>query len=124
MARIADPLRERILRMVELGLDEPMLVQTLDACANNIDQEHARRIEQCKKGVRRDFANYLRSVIADYEKGISRRNRNHAHCKVTTIGDGVGHAICTGCNQRISTTDNYCRHCGAKLTATEYEDET
>lgn len=118
MAGIADPLREYARQDGEL---DACTVIWLDEHASRIEREHERRMEQCKRDVRRDFARFMRSVIADYEKGVSRRNRNHAHRKVRLTDDATGHTTCAKCGCRIDPYDNFCRHCGAKLTATEYE---
>lgn len=123
--KVADTLRERTLRLVELGYDEtnPVLIQTLDACADIIDAEHARRMENCRRGIRKDFARYMRSVIEDYANGTARRNRNHAHRKVRLFESAMGRTSCSRCSQTIGPFDKYCRYCGARLTATDYEEE-
>lgn len=80
MSKIADPLRERILRMDELGYDEraPMLMQTLSACADQIDAEHERRMEQCRHETKRAALRYLRSVMEDYLRHGVKRTRSDA----------------------------------------------
>lgn len=128
--RVSDALRVEAGKLAESSIvyedsNGTKLADNLIEVANFIDQEHAQRMKNCRRSVRRDFANYLRSVIADYEKGVSRRNRNHAHC-VETIDeeDGiVGHARCSVCQQAISSYDSFCRHCGAKITGTDYRHE-
>lgn len=127
-ARLADPLRRTADEVVQsTKFDDYSFFELMDyfrEIANLIDQEHAQRMKNCRRSVRRDFANYLRSVIVDYEKGVSRRNRNHAHCVETIDEDGiVGHARCSVCQQTISSYDRFCRHCGAKITGTDYEEE-
>ena len=93
--------------------------------ADQIDREHKQRMEQCRRGVRKDFARYLRSCIADYERGNARRNRNHAHrvVTITTYSDGMEltHHTCSRCEASlVSEYDRYCSMCGAKLTGTDY----
>ena len=75
MSKVADPLRERILRFEELGYQEsaPMLIQTLEACANQIDREHERRMEQQSYELRKAFCRYLGGVINDYRHGMKRK---------------------------------------------------
>lgn len=117
MTRIADPLREHVRELGWGGMDEWL------AIADSIDAEHARRMERCRREVRRDFARYMRSCIADYERGVSRRNRNHAHAKVSHVEiRGVESAVahCTNCGRVISDLASYCCWCGAKVTAREY----
>ena len=126
--RVADPLREvadALTRSTTFdGRISPELVDRLRGVADLIDLEHARRVANCRREVRRHFARYMRSVIADYERGVSRRNRNHAHC-IETIGeDGVfGHARCSACHRSIGPYYRFCSHCGAKITGTDYEEE-
>jgi len=69
--RVADTLRERILRLEEIGYQEkePMLIQTLIACADQIDAEHERRMEDCRRETRRSTCNYISRVVADYKRG-------------------------------------------------------
>ena len=127
--RVSDALRVEAGKLAESSIvyedsNGTKLADNLIEVANFIDQEHAQRMKNCRRSVRRDFANYLRSVIADYEKGVSRRNRNHAHCVETIDEDGiVGHARCSVCHQAISSYDSFCRHCGAKITGTDYRHE-
>jgi hypothetical protein len=128
MTRIADPLREfttgSIVYDLKAGVESfdehamREIVKGLDKVADQIDAEHARRMEQCRRGVRKDFARYMRSCIADYEKGISRRNRNHARARVTDSESDE--ATCTQCGSGVGIWDNYCCWCGAKITAREY----
>lgn len=127
MARIADPLREYVgaVRAYHLTDIHGKKREYVDATtrelleiADAINNEHARRMSQSRREVRRDFARYMRSCIADYVDGTARRNRNHAHAKVTNSDE----ATCTQCGTSIGTYDNYCRRCGAKLTAIEYEE--
>lgn len=75
MARMADPLREIILRMVEEGyLDmAPTLVQTLKACADKMDKEHERRMEQQSYDLRKAFCRYMGGIVDDYRHGIKRK---------------------------------------------------
>ena len=72
---VADPLRERILRLEELGYDEkePMLIQTLTACANQIDREHKCRMRQQSYDLRKAFCRYLCGVLDDYRHGMKRK---------------------------------------------------
>lgn len=74
MAKVADPLRERILWLEELGYDErePMLIQTLEACANQIDEEHQRRMHQCEHEVRRRLCKDVRWAVNQLEKQYAR----------------------------------------------------
>jgi hypothetical protein len=120
MAKVADPLRERVKAMCAAsGLSG----ERLYAIADQIDAEHARRMSQSRREVRRDFARYMRSCIADYEKGIARRNRNHTHAKVSYVKiRGVESVVahCTNCGRVISDLASYCCWCGAKVTAREY----
>jgi hypothetical protein len=111
MSRIADPLRERVRELGWGGMDEWLTI------ADAIDAEHTRRMSQSRREVRRDFARYMRSCIEDYVKGTARRNRNHAHVRVTDPESGK--AICTQCGIGVGIWDNYCFCCGAKLTAIE-----
>ena len=133
MSKIADPLRSFIAASIAYDLSAGVesfdehamheIMKGLNDTADRIDAEHARRMEQCRRGVRKDFARYMRSCIEDYVKGVSRRNRNHAHAKVShrKIGN-VEHVIahCTNCGRVISDLANYCCWCGAKVTAREY----
>jgi tRNA U54 and U55 pseudouridine synthase Pus10 len=112
--RLADPLREWA---------EKNAHPELASLADSIDLEHSCRIANCKREVRRHFARYMRSVIADYERGESMRNRNHAHRKVRLFESATGRTSCGNCGQSISHFDHFCRHCGAKLTGTDYEEE-
>ena len=74
--RVADPLRERILRLEELGYQEtnPMLIQTLEACADRIDREHERRMEQSRHETKRAFAKYIRQITEEYERSHKRKS--------------------------------------------------
>ena len=76
MSKVADPLRERILRFEELGYDEkdPMLIQTLEACADQIDREHERRMEQQSYDLRKAFCRYIGGVVDDYKHGHKRKS--------------------------------------------------
>lgn len=133
MSKIADPIREyasavRACHLTDIHGKKREYVDAttkdLLVIADAIDADYKERITSCRRSVRRDFARYIRSVIADYEKGVSRRNRNHAHCVETIDEDGiVGHARCSVCQQAISSYDSFCRHCGAKLTGTDYRHE-
>lgn len=69
--RVADPLRERILRLEELGYQEtnPMLIQTLEACADEIDRDHARRMDQARNDMRKATCRYMSRVVEDYKHG-------------------------------------------------------
>lgn len=75
MGKIADPLRERILRFEELGIDKeyPLLIQTLEACANQIDRDHEQRIWQCEHEVRRRLCRDVRWAVNLLEDKCSRR---------------------------------------------------
>lgn len=112
MTRIADPLREHVRELGWGGMDEWL------AIADAIDAEHALRMDRCRRGTRRDFARYMRSCIEDYVNDVARRNRNHAHARVTD--SERGEATCTQCGSGVGIWDNYCCNCGAKLTAIEY----
>ena len=117
MTRIADPLRERVAAMCAAsGLSGERLYAIADA----IDAEHEARMERCRRGTRRDFAHYMRSCMEDYVNDVARQNRNHAHARVTDSESDE--ATCTQCGRGVGVWDHYCCHCGAKLTAVEYEE--
>ena len=90
--------------------------------ADAIDADYKGRIHQCKVNARRSFARFLRSSIEDYERGIARANRNHAHRHVSVGECGIGECVCTSCGCEVGPYDRFCHTCGAKLTATEYEE--
>lgn len=79
VSKVADPLRERILRLEELGYDEkePMLIQTLTACADQIDREHERRMDQAREDSRKHTCNYMSRIIADYKRGKKWRRKEY-----------------------------------------------
>ncbi len=41
--------------------------------------------------------------------------------RVSTARGAVGRCSCSGCGGRIEVNDGWCRHCGVRLTRTEYE---
>lgn len=87
MARLADPLRKLADRHADrlaecvLGDDAgPMSGQNmwhyLYAIANEVDADHERRMEQCRRETKRAALRYLRSVMEDYCKHDMKRSRD------------------------------------------------
>jgi len=76
---VADPLRERILRLEELGYQEsePMLIQTLTACADQIDREHDRRMRQAKDEMRKATCRYFSRVVEDYKHSRKWKRKDY-----------------------------------------------
>lgn len=80
--RVADPLREFANRHADkLGAAIVGDSATADnsawhylyKLADQIDREHARRMEQQSYDLRRAFCRYLGGVIDDYKRGIKRK---------------------------------------------------
>lgn len=46
-----------------------------------------------------------------------RESSKSAFIDVTILGEGIGHCVCSNCNQFIDTGDNYCRFCGSKFVS-------
>lgn len=49
--------------------------EELYAIADRIDEEHKRRMDDCRRETRRALVRYLRGVLTDYDKGIKRVRR-------------------------------------------------
>ena len=119
MGRLADPLRERILRLEELGYGkrEPTLIQTLKACADQIDAEHLKSMEMSRRETKRAFARYLRAIIEDYSvRNTKRTTPSKSHMLVK-----MGTRYCSECGLTVEERDRYCSWCGARLIRGEVE---
>ena len=76
---VADPLRSFVTGSIVYDLvagveqfDEGAMreiVKGLDKVADEIDREHERRMEDCRRNTRRVTCNYISRVVADYKRG-------------------------------------------------------
>ena len=83
MSKVADPLREFADRHADkLGAAIVGDTQTAESSAwhylyrlaDQIDQDHERRMEQCRHETKRAFAKYLRQITGEYERGHKRKS--------------------------------------------------
>ena len=67
-----DDLREYVDWLYEhrqmAGLDHGVLLDIAD----RIDAEHARRMDDCRREVRREVIRYVRGVLTDLDRGVRR----------------------------------------------------
>jgi len=72
--RVADPLREYAESTALLpGMSIREVRDELQRLADQIDREHARRMEQQARDQRRAACRYLGGVIEDYKHGLKRK---------------------------------------------------
>jgi hypothetical protein len=72
----------------------------MTAIADRIDAEHKRRMDDCRRNVRREAVRYMRGVLTDLDRGV-RRVRKGDKTEVVRCKDCV-HAYFVGGN------DNFC----------------
>ena len=66
---VADPLRKLVRDMVEFdGIGRIEEIALLEV-ADEIDREHERRMEDCRRSTRRVTCNYISRVVTDYKRG-------------------------------------------------------
>jgi len=68
----------------------------LDRIADRIDAEHERRMDDCRREVRREVIRYMRGVLTDLDRGV-RRVRKGDKAEVVRCRDCV-HAYFVGGN--------------------------
>lgn len=71
MGKVADPLRELV---GSLFTNDMALYKDFMSIADEIDREHACRMEQSRHETKRAFAKYVRQVTAEYERGQKRKS--------------------------------------------------
>ena len=75
--RVADPLRKLVRDMVEFDgigrIEEMALLEVAD----EIDAEHERRMEDCRRETRRSTCNYISRVVADYKRGKKWKRKEY-----------------------------------------------
>ena len=69
----------------------------LDHIADRIDEEHKRRMDDCRRETRRALVRYLRGVLTDYDKGIKRVRK----------GDKAEVVRCEDCQYAREMYDRY-----------------
>lgn len=85
--RVADPLRSFVAGSIVYDLaagveqfDEGAMreiVKGLDKVADQIDAEHERRMEDCRRETRRSTCSYISRVVADYKRGKKWKRKEY-----------------------------------------------
>jgi len=78
---VADPLRKLTRDMVEFDgigrsigrIEEMALLEVAD----EIDREHERRMEDCRRNTRRVTCNYISRMVADYKRGKKWKRKEY-----------------------------------------------
>ena len=109
---IADALRDLARDVPALAAMSPReLSDRLLVLAEHVEAEHANRMGQSAYGARRATLRYLRSVMADYDRGVRRRAVERA--------DGLrapdGSWMCSSCGGAAEPDQRFCGRCGAAL---------
>ena len=66
---VTDALRGYVDGMREAEILSDMDYDYLTSIADEIDREHGRRMEDCRRETRRSTCSYISRVVADYKRG-------------------------------------------------------
>ena len=107
-SKISSELRE-LVPMMPCGGDE------MTAVADRIDAEHRRRMDDCRREVRREVIRYMRGVLTDLDRGVRRVRKGDkaevVRCRDCENGMSIdGHILCMMLGVPSMGADDYCSH--------------
>ena len=108
---ITSELRECASRLERGGMDCGV-IDALGRIADNIDREHARRMDQQSHDLRKAFCRYIGGVVEDYKHGIKRTGtrKGNAELRKSLRGMVIG-TYAELCTERDSAQ---CRECSMR----------
>ena len=74
---VADPLRLYADNMYANNLIDGPQLNAMFEIADEIDAEHERRMEDCRRETRRATCNYISRVVADYKRGRKWKRKEY-----------------------------------------------
>lgn len=74
---VADTLRGYVKAMHVRGVLPDRDYENLTSIADEIDAEHERRMEDCRRETRRSTCSYISRVVADYKHGKKWKRKDY-----------------------------------------------